>query len=142
MLRTLSLATLGLVALAAGPAFAMDPDTVVAHVPFAFSVRNVTLPAGDYTVHPMDSTFNPNVVEIRSADGRHGVFVLTEDAPAERSSAKPELVFDRYGKKSFLRAIELPDEQGATLPTSRSEIGAAREYASHQRPTGQRRAAS
>ncbi len=50
MLRTLSLATLGLVALTAGPAFAMDPETLVVHVPFAFSVDNVTLPAGEETL--------------------------------------------------------------------------------------------
>ena len=131
MLRTLSLATLGLVALAASPAFAMDSETVVVHVPFAFSVRNVTLPSGDYTVGPLDD-FNLNVVEIRSRDGRHCAFVLTEDAPAESGNATPELVFDRYGTMSFLRAVQLPEEQGATLPTSRSEIKAARQLASHQ----------
>jgi hypothetical protein len=131
VLRTLSLTTVGLAALAAVPAFAMDPETVVAHVPFAFTVHEVTLPAGDYTIRPMDE-FNLNVVEIRSEDGRYGAFVLTNDAPAERSSAKPQLVFDRYGTKSFLRAVELPDELGATLPTSRSEVAAARELATDQ----------
>ena len=131
MLRSLSLATLGLLALAAGPAFAMDPETVVVHVPFAFTVDNVTLPAGDYRVHPLND-LDRNVVEVRSVDGRHGVMVLTLDAPAERRGAQPELVFDRYGKKSFLRAVELPEEAGASLPTTRSEITAARALASHQ----------
>ncbi len=131
MLRTLSLATLGLVALTAGPAFAMDPETLVVHVPFAFSVDNVTLPAGDYRVHPL-SILDNNVVEIRSADGHHAALVLTTDAPAERRGAKPELVFDRYGKKRFLRAVGLPEEMGASMPATRSEITAARELASHQ----------
>ena len=131
MLRTLSLATLGLVALTAGPAFAMDPETLVVHVPFAFSVDNATLPAGDYRVHPMNDC-DRNVVEVQSVDGRHAAFVLTTDAPPERRGAKPELVFDRYGKKCFLRAIELPEELGASLPTTRSEITAARALASHQ----------
>jgi hypothetical protein len=140
MLRTLSLATLGLVALAAGPALAMDQETLVVHVPFAFSVNSVTLPAGDYRVYPL-SILDNNVVEIRSADGHHAALVLTTDAPPERRGAQPELVFDRYGKKGFLRAVELPEERGATMPTSRSEVMAAREFASHQQK-GQPKATS
>jgi hypothetical protein len=140
MLQSLSLATLGLLALAAGPAFAMDPETLVVHVPFAFSLQDVTLPAGDYRVHPLND-LDRNVVEIRSVDGRYGAMVLTTDAPAERRGAQPELVFDRYGKKRFLRAVELPEELGASLPTTRSEITAARAVASHQ-PKAQRRTGS
>jgi hypothetical protein len=138
MLRTLCLAALG-VALAAGPAFAMAPETLAVHVPFAFSVDNVTLPAGDYRVHPL-SGFDHNVVEIRSVDGRHSALVVTSAASAERTGAAPKLVFDRYGSKDFLRAIELPQEQGAKLPTTRTEVRAARNFAAHQQ-TAQRRAA-
>ena len=140
MLRTLTLATLGFVAVAAGPAFAMGPETIVVHVPFAFSVYNVTMPAGDYRVHPL-SDLDHNVVEIRSVDGQHAALVLTEDAPAEGRGAHPELVFDRYGRKNFLHAVELPEALGATLPTTRSEIMAARALASHQQ-NGQSRTAS
>ncbi len=140
MLRTLSLATLGVLALAVGPAFAMDQETLVVHVPFAFSVNDVRLPAGDYTVSPL-SSLDSNVVEIRSADGHNAALVLTTPAPAERPSAQPELVFDRYGRKSFLRAVELPAESGATMPTTRAEITAARELASHPQK-GQHRATS
>ncbi len=140
MLRTLSLATLGLLALAAGPAFAMAPETVVVHVPFAFSVRNVTMPPGDYRISPA-SAVDLSLVEIRSEDGRHGALVLTTPASAERASAQPELVFDRYGKKSFLRAVELPSELGATLPSTRSEITAARKLAPHHQK-GQHRPTS
>jgi len=139
MLRTLSLATLGLAALAAGPAFAMAPETVVVHVPFAFVVSNVTLPAGDYRIGPASDLEN-NVLEIRSADGRHAALVLTEVAPGERRGAPPKLVFDRYGDKDFLRAVELPEAAGADLSATRSEIEAARAYAlQHQ---GQRAAGS
>ena len=131
MLRNLSLATLGLAALAAGPAFAMAPETVVVHVPFAFAVNNVTLPAGDYTVQPLDDVAN-DVLEIRSTDGRHSVLVLTSDAPGERRGAPPKLVFDRYGDKDFLRAVELPEEAGAGLSATRLEIKAARDSAPHK----------
>ena len=130
MLRSLFLSTLGLVALAAVPAFAMDPETLVVHVPFAFSVDNTTLPAGDYRVRPLGDNEN-NVIEIQSVDGRHAALVLTTDASAERRGAEPKLVFDRCGKASFLRAVELPEETGASVPESRSEVTAARALASH-----------
>jgi hypothetical protein len=129
MLRTLSLATLGLAALAAGPAFAMAPETVVVHVPLAFVVSNVTLPAGDYTIQPLSDVAN-DVLEIRSTDGRHSVLVLSNDARGERRGALPKLVFDRYGDQDFLRAVELPEEAGADLSATRSEIKAARDLAS------------
>jgi hypothetical protein len=98
----------------------------------------VTLPAGDYTIGPPRGSVDQSLVDIRSEDGRHGAFVLTVPAPAERSGAQPELVFDRYGKRSFLRAVELPDELGATMPATRAEITAARELASHQQKAGHR----
>ncbi len=128
MLRSLSLATLGLVALAAGPAFAMAPETLVVHVPFAFIVENRTLPAGDYQVKPL-SDIDRNVLEIRSTDGRYGVVVLTWDTAGEARGAQPKLVFDRYGNKAFLRGVEVPEEAGAALPASPSEVQAARTFA-------------
>jgi hypothetical protein len=98
------------------------------------------MPAGDYRVHPLSDLEN-NVVEIQSMDGRHAALVLTGDAPAEARGAQPEVVFDRYGKKNFLHAVELPEELGAALPTTHSEIMAARALASHQQ-NGQSRTAS
>jgi hypothetical protein len=130
MLRTLSLA-FGIVALAAGRASAMGPETLVVHVPFAFSVDNVKLPPGDYQVHPLSDLQN-DVVEIRAVDGRHALLVLTAGAPPEPRGARAELVFDRYGTERFLRAVELPEQPGASLPPTRSEIVAARGVASHQ----------
>ncbi len=119
MLRTVSLAALGLGALVAGPAFAMAPEPLLVHVPFASSVQNETLPAGDYRVRPL-SDLQRNVLEIRSTDGRHGVLVLSWDAPGEARGARPMLVFDRYGDKAFLRAVELPEAEGAGLPATRA----------------------
>jgi hypothetical protein len=125
MQRTLFLATLGLSALASGPAFAMAPENLVVHVPFAFTVSSVTLPAGDYRVGPLND-FDNNVLEVRSFDGRHTAMVLTTDAAREGRGASPQLVFDHYGKKEFLRAVELPDEAGASLPSTAAEIETAR----------------
>ena len=130
MLRTISLA-FGIVALAAGRASAMSPEPLVVHVPFAFSVDNVKLPPGDYQVHPLSDLQN-DVVEIQSVDRRHALLVLTTNAPAEPRGARAELVFDRYGTERFLRAVQLPEEPGASLSPTRSEIVAARSVVSHQ----------
>ena len=131
MLRTLSLAALGvgLTAFTPSPAAAFAPDLVTAHIPFAFSVRNETLPAGDYEILRV-SDVDRDALEIRSTDGRHAVIFLSHDASPGLPGTTPELVFDRYGKLEFLHAIRLPEEAGALLNTSHSEVQAARHVSS------------
>ena len=131
MLRNVSLAALGFAALASGPAFAMAPEVLVAHVPFAFTVGSVTLPAGDYRVRPLNDLDN-NVLEIQSTDGRHSALVLTTDAPSEGRGVPPQLMFDRYGNRDFLRTVELPEEAGASLPSTAAEVAAARQLATRK----------
>jgi hypothetical protein len=131
MVRTVSAAAVGLAALCASPAFALAPTTVKAHIPFAFTVGNVTLPAGDYRIDPMGG-LDRNVLEIRSQDRRRAAVVLSETGPAGPRGAKPELVFDRYGRLAFLHAIELPEEPGAVVPASRLEVQTARELATRR----------
>jgi hypothetical protein len=126
---------LGLAAVSSRPALAMAPETVVAHIPFAFNVRNETLPPGDYRLHPL-SDLDRQVLEIRSTDGRHAAVVFSEDAPSASPNAKPELVFDRYGQMDFLHAVKLPEATGAILEPSRSEVQAARAIASEQAAHG------
>ena len=135
MLRTLSLAALGvgLAAFAPSPAAAFAPDLVTAHIPFAFSVHNVTLPAGDYEILGV-SDVDRDALEIRSADGRHAVVFLSHESRAGLPGTTHELVFDRYGSLMFLHAIRLPEESGAALNPSRSELQAARSVPSSPSP--------
>jgi hypothetical protein len=131
MKRVLSVALgVGLVAVVSSPALALGPETLKAHIPFAFSVDNVTLPPGDYRIKPL-SDFAPDVVVIRSTDGHHAVVVMAEDTSPARRSAIPQLVFDRFGKREFLRVIRVPEEPGAQLPSTQAEIDAARALGSH-----------
>jgi len=126
---------LGLTALSSRPVLAMAPETLVVHVPFAFSVLDETLPPGDYRVRPLND-LERQVLELRSSDGRYALIALTEDAPAMSRTTKPELVFDHYGKMEFLRAVRLPEAAGAILEPSRSEIAAARAVASEHSAHG------
>jgi hypothetical protein len=130
MKRALSVMALGLglTAVSSRPALAMPPETLVAHIPFAFNVRDETMPPGDYRVQQL-SDLEPQLLEVRSTDGRHTAIVFSEDARPASRAAKPKLVFDRYGQMEFLHAIEVPSETGAVLEPSRSEIQAARAFA-------------
>jgi hypothetical protein len=127
MTRIVSMAALGLglAALSSSPALALDPETIVVHVPFAFSVADETLPAGDYRINPLND-LDRQVLEIRSADGHHAVLTFVEDGPSTSRNAEPELVFDRYGTKEFLRVVRMPQEPEAIVEPSRSESEAAR----------------
>ncbi len=122
------------VALTSRPARALTGETVVAHVPFAFHLGQQTFPAGDYRITQLN-TVQP-VLFIRTAVGAHPALVLTQPIDPERASARPQLVFDKVGKREFLRAVEVPGDTGAVLPTTRTELRAERELAEHQSATG------
>lgn len=136
MKRVLSLVALGLglAAVPSRPALAMPPQTLLAHIPFAFSVQDETLPPGDYRIQQLGD-LDPDLLEVRSVDGRHTAIVFSEEGRAEPRTGKPTLVFDRYGQMKFLHAIDVPSETGATFEPTRSEIQAARavacEHAAH-----------
>jgi len=126
MLRAVSAAVigLGLAALSASPALALAHETLVVHVPFAFTVTDQTFPAGDYVVTQLDGA-EPPVVEIRSTDGRHSAIALTTGRSPLPRGAHPDLVFDRYGTKEFLHEIRLAEYTGAVIEPSPSELQAA-----------------
>jgi hypothetical protein len=127
MSRTVSITALGLglAALASSPALALAPEPIVVHVPFEFSVANEAFPAGDYRINPLND-LDRQVLEIRSTDGHRAVLTFVEDGPVASGTAEPDLVFDRYGTKEFLRVVRVPREPEAILEPSRSEIEAAR----------------
>ena len=128
MSRIVAVAALGfgLAALSAGPALALGPETLTVHVPFAFNVGDETLPAGDYSIKPLDD-LEAQVLEIRSTDGRRAILTYSVDSSPVARDNQPELVFDKYGTKEFLHTVRLPDETGALLEPSPSELQAARD---------------
>jgi len=91
---------------------ALADDVLVANVPFAFTVNGVQLPAGSYRV---TNDGMQSVVSIKSADGRHFAFVLTNGLAPEVAGPNPELVFERVNGTSFLSRIVGVDE-GREIP--------------------------
>jgi hypothetical protein len=111
----------GLVAMVGAiPASAMATQSIKAHIPFAFVVENTSLPAGDYTIEPLGID-EPSVLVIRSADDKVVVEFLTNATTPEKPLNSAELVFDRYGKKEFLKQILVPGDESAAIAVSASE---------------------
>lgn len=98
----------------------IDSDaTIEANIPYAFVVKDTTLPAGKYTIKVADET-NPSVLEIRSANRHTAVLFETENTQVNRTMRKSELVFDKIGDTYFLSQVFLKgDNTGNLLPESK-----------------------
>ena len=85
------------------------------NVPFAFSVEDHSLPAGEYlvlTVTPERS------IRITSTDGKHSAIVNTLPNYAKAPSANSRLVFHRYRDEYFLAQVWTGGQNVARNPIS------------------------
>ena len=118
---------LGLAGLAArSSAAGLESQRLLAHVPFAFEVGDTRLPPGDYLLSQGDE-FDTSLLELQSRDARHAMFFFVSDAGTLRAAARePELIFDRYGDRRFLRTVRLEDGARELVPASPEEVAVAR----------------
>jgi len=126
MRKRLLLTTLGVGLVAAAgvkPVSAMATPEIKAHIPFQFEVENTVLPAGDYTIEPLGID-DPSVLVLRSADDKTAIQFLTVAKTPNRNLQSAELVFDRLGKKEFLRDVLVPGDESAEILVASSERGA------------------
>jgi hypothetical protein len=111
------------------PVRAQVVDTIVADVPFDFTVRDSTLPAGKYTIKRTYSA-DPGVMQIRNADGDEVVLFVVGSAQAAKEPQQTRLIFDRVGDRYFLSEIfEEGNITGVELPKSRAERDLVKEGA-------------
>ena len=104
-----------------------------ANIPFAFSVGNKTMPAGEYSVRCTNPNSDMKVLQIRSSDGPESALVMTSSVIGKRQD-DAKLVFYRYGDQYFFAQAWLPsDSIGMQAPKSRSEKQMARELAANTR---------
>jgi hypothetical protein len=102
-------------------ASAQVADRLVVNVPFKFTVRDKTLPAGRYVIKPVDS-IPDGALEIRGLDGAKGIFVLTEAAHALSEPQQTEMIFNKVGDKYYLFEIfEQGNSAGVELEKSHLE---------------------
>jgi hypothetical protein len=74
------------------------------NVPFQFHAGNAKLPAGKYIIHMLDNS-DLTVMEISSADGSTSALFEVQDAEANSTPAKTELIFNKYGNRYFLAKL-------------------------------------
>jgi hypothetical protein len=74
------------------------------NIPFQFHAGNAKLPAGQYRIHVLDGS-DLTVMEISSADGSTSALFQVQDAEANSTPAKSELIFNKYGNRYFLAKL-------------------------------------
>ena len=119
-MKTLSRITgmLALVLLAAHDGRAQEP--ILANIPFAFTVGNMTLPAGEYRVEKLRDS-SPALL-IQRTDRGESMIVITSAVEVNAPQAQTKLVFYRHGKQCFLSQVwTAGNARGRELPNSRKE---------------------
>src|SRR5215510_10002586 len=95
-------------------------------IPFDFSIRDKTLPAGIYSV---ERIFQDTLL-IRSEDGQEACVSLTMPVRAKETPETARLLFHRYEKTYFLFQIwESDSDDGRQLLKSRAERSIERDMA-------------
>jgi hypothetical protein len=74
-----------------------------ANIPFAFTVGDTWMPAGEYTI----TSLSQGILMLRSADSTKSASIVSLQGHSESPSGS-ELVFDRYGNQYFLRHVLCP----------------------------------
>ena len=118
MMKTLSRITgmLALALLAAQAGRAQEP--ILANIPFAFTVGNTTLPAGEYRVEKLQDS-SPALL-IQRTDRGASMIVITSAVEVNAPQAQTKLIFHRYGKQCFLSQVWTAGHaRGRELPDSR-----------------------
>jgi hypothetical protein len=95
-------------------------NTVVANVPFEFSVGYKALPAGAYSVQSIVTAGNGLL--IRSTDGKISALRLSDATRQSKDKRQARLVFHRYGERYFLAEVwNGVDNTGRQLKESQEE---------------------
>jgi len=97
--------------LVVGSARAQEPGTSIrVQIPFDFTVKGKTLPAGEYEVRRIND--EPIGLLIRNMHDKHDNVVFETEPKIDRSITKrDELIFTRYGDSYFLSEIVTAGEQ-------------------------------
>ena len=114
----------GIIALALVSALAVsaqNPRNLVVNVPFDFTVKGKSLPAGEYIVS-RTSTTDQMSLTLKRKDGEANAIVLTKSLQANERQEESRLVFNRYGERYFLSQVwTAGDSQGRELYKTRQE---------------------
>ena len=121
-LAILSLVSMFSLCAAVASANAQLSIPVRAKIPFAFSVGDKKLAAGEYTFSRLSGLADNRIMSVSSADSSTRMFQSTLATQVLTPKNKSILVFHRYGDQYFLEQIWLSGEdEGTQMLESRSE---------------------
>jgi hypothetical protein len=89
----------------------------------SFYAGNAKMPAGSYTLKPMDE--DANTFTLENSAGTHSV-VLEVRQSSKASKGKPEILFNRYGTTDYLEAVETSDGSSIDIAGGAAEKLAAK----------------
>jgi hypothetical protein len=93
-----------------------------AKIPFAFSVGDKKLAAGEYTFSRLSGSSDNRMMFVSGVDSSAHMFQSTFGTQGLTPKNKSSLVFHKYGDQYFLEQIWTSGEQeGTQVPESRSE---------------------
>ncbi len=114
----------GIIALAfvsALAANAQNPRNLVVNIPFDFTVKGKTLPAGEYIISRA-STADKASLMMQRRDGKANAIVITKTVQNDERQSESQLVFSRYGEHYFLSQVwTAGDMQGRELYKTNQE---------------------
>lgn len=104
-----------LLAVGSLPAAGQSRTAVRAEIPFAFEVANKLMPAGTYTLRFLSNS-SQGVVWLREEEGfSHAIAFSQEQWTRTDSAQTPEILFNRYGDRTFLASMAWPGRSFAIL---------------------------
>ena len=91
---------------------------VNAAVPFAFSLQDRAMPAGNYQIIALSG----QTLEIRDLDTRHSELLVKQMSVQSNKDQSPKLIFHKYGDQYFLSQIWYGDSHyGVAFAESKRE---------------------
>ena len=91
------------------------------NIPFQFHAGNAKLPPGNYIIRMLDNS-DLTIMEISSADGSTSALFQVQEAEANSTPAKSELIFNKYGNRYFLaKLFDEGNPSGSEVPKSAYE---------------------
>ena len=116
------LAAVALVLMSLAPAYAQK-ITAAVNIPFAFTVDDVRMPAGEYLI----TSPSEKVISIQRVGGSEVETAIINGNGPVRGDGSPKLVFHRYGSEYFVTTAYLPNQDHAhEFMASAAEIQLAR----------------
>jgi hypothetical protein len=104
-----------------GKAHAQIIGNLEVNIPFQFHAGNAKLPPGKYIIHMLDNS-DLTVMEISSADGSISALFEVQEAEANSTPGKSELIFNKYGNRYFLsKLFDEGNPSGSEVSKSRYE---------------------